>query len=165
MHEIVLKFHIKKDAHKLLRNLSKGKGMVVRPEMLGGGFLSGLGNIGKKIYNQVEDIRTNPATQKIGNFALDKGLDLAGKYAEKKLMAGGGLFGEIGNVVDELTGKGIGRRGRPRKSHKKEDGDGLFGSIGNVIDAISGDGVKPKKGVRMSKALKLYRGGSFSPLG
>ena len=142
MHEIVLHFHDLKHARNLMRKLSQGKGVVVRPEHLGGGWFNG-------IANGIRTVANNPIVHKIGEKALDKSIDLAGKYAENKLLGGG-----------------LKRRGRPRKHHKKHehDGDGLFGDIGNVIDTISGDGLKKRKTIKRSKALELYQGGSFSTL-
>ena len=156
-HEVVLKFHSPAHARKLLKALHSGKGMVVRPEMVhGAGFLSGLSNIGKKLVE-------NPAVREIGKKALDKGIEMGAKYAEKKLT-GGGLWGSVGDIADHILGDGVKHhkgRGRPRK----EEGDGLWGSIGDVADHILGDGVKHKKRqVKIPKSLRLYRGGSFSPL-
>ena len=156
MHEIVLHFHDLKHARNLMRKLSQGKGVVVRAEHLGGGW-----------FNGIKRLVDNPIVHKIGEKALDKGINLAEKYVEQKLT-GGGLFGDIGNIIDQVSGKGIHKRGRPRKHHKKEDGDGLFGDIGNVIDTISGDGLKrrPRKHLKLPREHELYRkyGGSFMPL-
>ena len=180
MHEIVLHFHDLKHARNLMRKLSQGKGVVVRPEHLGGGWFNG-------IANGIRTVANNPIVHKIGEKALDKTIDLAEKYAQNKLMNGAGFFDDLKRISsnpivnkiadkglnlgakyaeNKLLGGGLKRRGRPRKHHKKHehDGDGLFGDIGNVIDTISGDGLKKRKTIKRSKALELYQGGSFSTL-
>ena len=180
MHEIVLHFHDLKHARNLMRKLSQGKGVVVREEHLGGGWFNG-------IANGLRTVANNPIVHRIGEKALDKSIDLAGKYAENKLMNGAGFFddikrissnpvvGKIGNTAlnlgakyaeNKLLGGGLKRRGRPRKHHKEHehDGQGIFGDIGSVIDAISGDGLKKIKKIKKSRALELYQGGSFSTL-
>lgn len=167
MHEVVLSFHTKKHANDLLKKLGSGKNAVVKREHVGGGWFSNLKDIGRKIAE-------NPEVQRIakdvGKKALDKGVEMGTHYVENKL-SGGGLFGSIGNVVDEITGRGIHhKRGRkPRKRANSEEGEGLFGTIGSVVDEITGRGIKsrgrPKK-IHQSRALELYQkhGGSFMPL-
>lgn len=179
MHRVILDFHDKKHANKLLRHLQQGKGMVVKPVMVGAGFLDTL-----------KSVASNPIVQNIGNKVLDKGLDMAGKYIENKMSGNGigdvrstlvlgrgrprkgdgllgGIGGVLGNALDDKLGFGVKKRGRPRK------GKGLLGGIGgvlgNALDDKLGFGVKGgKKSVQQPRALALYqqrkRGGSFAPL-
>ena len=170
MHEVILHFHDRKHAHHLLKKLSEGKGVVVRPEHLGGGWLNSLAN-------NIKVIASNPQVQQIakdvGKKALDKGIDMA-----VNRMQGQGLLGNIGNVLgnalDDKFGIGIThhKRGRPRKHSHDHDGDGLFGNIGNALgntlDDKFGIGMKPKrkskKGLKQSRAMELYNhpnGGSM----
>lgn len=162
MHEVVLHFKEKKHASRLLRNLSKGKGVVVKAEHLGGGW-----------FNTIKSVASSQAVQNVAKDLAKKGVDKGIDMLANKMSGsqdGSGLFGTVGNalgnVADKKLGFGVKKRGRPKKS-----GDGLFGTIGNALGNVAdnklGFGVhKGNKSLKLDKSLELYRkhGGSFAPL-
>ncbi len=117
----------------------------------------------------------------VRDLGVEKTDGVKGKGAKKykKKMTGDGLFGALGDLVDEVAGGK--KKGRPKKKvgkgetgggkKKKMTGDGLFGALGDLVDEVTGGKKRgrPKKKVGMGetggKKKKVKGKGLFGDIG